>query len=290
MTTPAPRVNYLSNKDLLEEIHKSKNSYCEYTDEKYSRYDLIVENLEDIFKPENIEAAIEKRTDRLAAEMLAEELKSLSKKDKKEKPKLASFRDKVSVTVNDLVFRVMCFDHIPEAPGRKKNPKKTSDYHSKLNFPPFKHFVIEDLQSQTVKEVGRSHSYRGEFCMTHGQITDKLSMAFLLLVEKYGQRTNWRGYTYVDEMRGQALVHLAMVSLQFNEFKSDNPFSYFTAIVSNSFLRILKLEKTQQAIRDDILQDSGRNPSFGRQLAHEESIRKQREAAIHADISDMDLD
>ena len=284
MTAPA-KVNYLSNKDLLEEIHKSKNSFCEYIDESYSRYDLIVENLNDIFLPENIQTAIDKRTDRLAAEMLAEEIKNSSKK---EKPKLSAMKEKVTVKVEDLVFRVMGFDHIPEEEGRKKNPKKTSDYHTKLNFPPFKHFIITDLEKQEVKEVGRSHSHKGQFCMTHGQLTDKLSLAFILLVEKYGQRTNWRGYTYVDEMRGQALVHLTQVSLQFNEFKSDNPFSYFTAIVSNSFLRILKLEKTQQAIRDDILQDSGRNPSFGRQLAHEESIRKQREAATMSEFTDMD--
>ena len=42
------KVNYLNNKDLLEEIHKSKNSYCSYTKDEYSTYDLIVNKIDAI--------------------------------------------------------------------------------------------------------------------------------------------------------------------------------------------------------------------------------------------------
>ena len=99
---------------------------------------------------------------------------------------------------------------------------------------------------------------------------------FLKLVERYGHRANWRGYTYVDEMRGQALVQLSQVGLQFNEAKSDNPFAYYTAAVSNSFTRVLNLEKRNQNIRDDILIDQGHLPSYSRQLKHEEEVKQQR--------------
>ena len=102
---------------------------------------------------------------------------------------------------------------------------------------------------------------------------------FLKLVERYSHRANWRGYTYVDEMRGQALVQLAQIGLQFNEAKSDNPFAYYTAAVNNSFTRVLNLEKRNQTIRDDILIEQGHLPSYGRQIAHEEQIRQMREAA-----------
>ena len=39
------KVNYLNNKDLLEQIHLSKSSYCSYTDPKYTDYDLIVKDI-----------------------------------------------------------------------------------------------------------------------------------------------------------------------------------------------------------------------------------------------------
>jgi hypothetical protein len=131
--------------------------------------------------------------------------------------------------------------------------------------------------------VARSHwqgdLITGEFCVKHGKLTNKLGTMFLKLVERYSHRSNWRGYTYVDEMRGQALVQLSQVGLQFNEAKSDNPFAYYTAAVNNSFTRVLNLEKRNQLIRDDILIEHGHLPSFGRQLAHEEEIKALRASA-----------
>ena len=42
---------------------------------------------------------------------------------------------------------------------------------------------------------------------------------------------------------------------------------YYTAAVTNSFTRVLNIEKKNQNIRDDILQDNGLNPSFTRQTS-----------------------
>jgi hypothetical protein len=39
---------YLTNKDLLKEIHLSKNTYCKYTDKAFADYDLIVTSVEKI--------------------------------------------------------------------------------------------------------------------------------------------------------------------------------------------------------------------------------------------------
>jgi hypothetical protein len=88
---------------------------------------------------------------------------------------------------------------------------------------------------------------------------------FLKLCERYATRSNWRGYTYNEEMRGQALLQLSQIGLQFDESKSQNPFAYYTAAITNSFTRILNIEKKNQNIRDDILEMNGLNPSWTRQ-------------------------
>jgi hypothetical protein len=66
-------------------------------------------------------------------------------------------------------------------------------------------------------------------------------------------------------MRGQAILQLTQIGLQFDESKSNNPFAYYTAAVTNSFVRIINIEKRNQNIRDDILEMNGMNPSWTRQ-------------------------
>jgi len=277
LIAPAKKINYLNNKDMLKEIHKSKNSFCEYSDSKYSNYDVIVEDLQDIFLTETQEKGKIARAARIGAQAYETALASSPSFTKADKPKLSEHKVKPdTIPVEDLVYRVLGFDHIPLAPGRKKNPKSLADSYLKLNFYPFKHFIIEN---GVAKEVGRSHSKKGKFNLEQGSITPKLARMFILMVNKYGQRGNWRSYTYLDEMKGQALLQLAQMGLQFDEYKSDNPFSYYTASVSNSFTRVLNLEKKNQDLRDDLLIDSGASPSFSRQLALEGEIRRLREDA-----------
>ena len=85
------------------------------------------------------------------------------------------------------------------------------------------------------------------------------------LVERYATRSNWRGYTYNDEMKSQALLQLSQIGLQFDEAKSANPFAYYTAAITNSFTRVLNIEKRNQNIRDDILEMNNFAPSYTRQ-------------------------
>ena len=59
--------NYLNNKDMLKEIHKSKLTYCYSLSEEYDRFDTIVESVEDIQLPETIQLAKENRAAQLSA-------------------------------------------------------------------------------------------------------------------------------------------------------------------------------------------------------------------------------
>ena len=264
---------YLTNKELLKEIHLSKNSFCSYVDEDAEHYDLIVPSLDRINR-NTISQAKKNRAQRL------NDLKTDGKRSKKALEALESeLVDPKKIKPTEVVFRVMTWDHIPLAPGRKKTPKLTSDHYVKLNFPPFQHYKLDEDGNPYV--VGKSHwkggMENGHFCKDKGRITNNLARMFMKLCERYSSRSNWRGYTYVDEMRGQALLQLSMIGLQFDESKSQNPFAYYTAAITNSFTRVLNLEKRTQHIRDDILEMNNLNPSFTRQMQNEENMRSIRE-------------
>ena len=147
--------------------------------------------------------------------------------------------------------------------------------HVRVNFPPFYHYRITEEKEPYL--VGKSHWrgdwVTGEYSRDHGTMTPELARMFLKLCERYATRSNWRGYTYNEEMRGQALLQLSQIGLQFDESKSQNPFAYYTAAITNSFTRILNIEKKMQNIRDDILEMNGLNPSWTRQNSGRASQR-----------------
>lgn len=262
VTMALRKKNYLNNRDLLKEIHKSKNTYCSYISEEDSQFDIILPSVEKINR-NTISQARKNRADRIAKQNYETAVLS------GESVKQDQFSiDHKTIEKTELVFRIITWDHIPEEPGRKKNPKNLQDHYTKLNFPPFQHYRLNENDEPYC--VGKSHwtggMENGYFSLDHGQITNKLAKMFMMMCERYGNKWNWRGYTYNDEMKSQALLQLAQVGLQFDESKSQNPFAYYTATITNSFTRILNTEKKNQNIRDDMLEMNGYNSSFGRQI------------------------
>ena len=274
--------NYLNNKDILKEIHKSKTTYCSYTQPEYADYDMILPEIGKINK-KNILEARKARAERLAK--LAHEVATADGV----KRKLDEFEIKLKdVPATDVVFRVMTWDHIPVDDAKTKKARMnaldieddedpliteydemdlTHTKYVKVNFPPFHHYKVDEEGNPIL--VGKSHwrgdLETGEFDKMHGNMTKKLAHMFMKLCERYATRSNWRGYTYNDEMRSQALLQLTYIGLRFDESKSANPFAYYTAAVTNSFTRVLNIEKRNQNIRDDILEMNGLNPSYTRQ-------------------------
>jgi hypothetical protein len=244
------KTKYITNKDLLREIHASKITFNYYESKEFQNYDVIVTDLNDI-TPEVIEKAIHKR------------------KFPKGKPPVED-----DITAHDLVFRLMTHDHIPLDPDRKRKARNTLVSYARTNFPPFKHFV---LRNGVYVEVGRSHwkgdLETGAFCLDKGRMNNALAFMFMMLVDRYARRGNWRGYTYNDEMRGAALLQLSQVGLYFDESKGDNPFAFYTTAIQHCFTRVLNVEKKNQNIRDDMLIVAGVSPSYTRQIENEMELR-----------------
>jgi hypothetical protein len=250
-------VKYITNKELLAEIHRCKSSFCTFLTPDDANFDLIVNDLAEV-TPKAIEDARTRKSARLTV---------------KGEPS-------VEVPTHGLIIRMMTFDHIPLDADRKRKSRAVNQTHARCNFPPFKHFRLE-VEPGTMKfaEVGRSHwsgdFETGCFSIEKGKVSNRLGHMFMLLVERYSRRANWRGYTYVDEMRGHALTQLSQIGLQFDESKSDNPFSFYTTVIRNCFLRVTNIEHKNQTIRDDLLIQSGAAPSYTRQIEHELSQRPE---------------
>lgn len=269
---------YLNNKDLLAEIHKSKASFSSYTSKDYVQHDIILPSLDKI----NIRTIADAKRNR--AKRIGLEAFATARLAGDKKVKLAEVTpDYKTIKKTDLVFRIMTYEHIPLAPGRKKTTKTTADAHEKVNFPPYQHWKFDENDNLIC--VGKSHwkgpVATGKFSKDHGRITENLGKMYIKLSERYAQRSNWRGYTYIEEMKGQAILQLAQIGLQFDESKSENPFAYYTAAVTNSFTRILNLEKKMQNIRDDLLEENGLTPSLTRQSSQEFAEETARQAELY---------
>jgi len=291
----APRkVNYLNNRDILKEVWKSKNTYCSYLEREYAQYDIIVPTV-----------------DKINQRTVAEARRNKADRIKRETGEIV---DPTKLNNQELVFRVICWEHIPMVPKKltKAQEKKKSKLEEllemddvnveddglqelmsdveqdlnyvKLNFPPFWHYMIDEDKVPYI--VGKSHwvggMENGHFSKDHGKMTDKLAHMFIKLCERYATRSNWRGYTYNEEMRGQALLQLSQIGLQFDESKSQNPFAYYTATITNSFTRVLNIEKKNQNIRDDILEQNGLNPSWTRQFNNSPDAKKLQPEVVKA--------
>lgn len=268
---------YATNKELLAEIHKSKTSYCEYKDANDINYDIII-HPSDFKLPYKEEHSL----DYLKSKCLSPEIIQQAKENKAHNFNSANKLkkiDKLSASDIDdegLIFRVLSYDHIPDdTTGRKKTLKYIGDTKVKINFTPFVHYKL--IGGELI-EVAKSHSKDGLFSCTHGNITSKLAEMFMMIVNRYSQKHNWRRYTYLNEMKGQSLLHLVHMGLSFNEHKSDNPFSYYTQSITNSFVRVLNEEKEHQDLRDDLMEEYGHNPSMTRQLENDEEIRLNRDS------------
>ena len=284
--------NYLNNRDILKEIHLSKNTYCSYKDREVDhKYDIILPDINSI-NEYNINVA---KTNRIA-------------KTLRETGKLIRLED---IPNTDLVFRITMWEHVPMLPPKidkankllkKLNTNRSIDKffdtitddnivdeefidvvdepneltiiptnnikadHIKVNFPPFYHYRLDENNELYV--VGKSHwcgdLETGYFSKTHGYLTDTLALMIVKLCEKYASNSKFRGYSYRDEFVGQAVMQLVQVCLMFNEEKSENPFSFFTSCAHNSFLRILNIEKKNRDIRDTLLEQNHMSASYTR--------------------------
>ncbi|AQW88768.1 putative RNA sigma factor for late transcription [Erwinia phage pEa_SNUABM_50] len=282
MAVKPKRKKYLNNADLLREIHISKMSYCWVLDDAYSMYDYIVFDESEITE-ELIELASAERVKRLNSNTLDQIRVANGYTTKKAKEHAEENNLLIStVPVDEVVIRVINNEHIPFMENTVVEKKV------RTNFEPFKHYIVDE--SGELYEVARSHwrgdLENGEFSLNHGRMTNELGKMFIKLAEEISHKPNYRNYTYLDEMMGDARIQLVKNALLFNEsilYKKVkpavqlNPFAYYTSFVNNAFRSVLNAEKNVRNIRDDLLEIQGYNPSHTRQIEIEMKMLERKQ-------------
>lgn len=110
--------------------------------------------------------------------------------------------------------------------------------------------------------------------------TPKLTEFLALMVNRYANKGQWRGYSYIDDMKSEALLTLCQNAFKYNEEKFDNPFGYYTQIIKYCFITSLEKEEVVRDIKDSLWEKQNMTPSFARQVKNE-ILDHAREAAMN---------
>ena len=68
---------------------------------------------------------------------------------------------------------------------------------------------------------------------------------FMKIIDGVGNMPNFHNYTYLDEMKADAIIPILKYGLNFDPKKGFKAFSYYTMIVAQSFMQTIKKEKKQ---------------------------------------------
>lgn len=86
------------------------------------------------------------------------------------------------------------------------------------------------------------------------KIPDSIGYIFMEMARRMATKPNFSGYTYKDEMIDESLLHCVKAIHNFDPEKG-NAFSYFSRIIWQAFLIVMKKEKMQQKSKEHLLND-----------------------------------
>lgn len=108
-----------------------------------------------------------------------------------------------------------------------------------------------------------------------------------MMANKYSTKPSFSGYSFRDEMIGDALENCFKYLNKFNPEKGENPFAYFTMTIHNAFIRRIKEEERERYVKiknmrrtmseDEIASFYGGGKSYDTNEITSEFVRKFEE-------------
>lgn len=120
---------------------------------------------------------------------------------------------------------------------------------------------IESVSTEPEKEALREE-FKIEFerAETKTYCTPRLGEIVVLTVDRVATQTKFRHYTYLDDMKAEAIYQSIKGITKFDLDKTNDvgqkssSFSYLTQIITNAFRQILKKEKKNREIKDQAIE------------------------------------
>lgn len=98
-----------------------------------------------------------------------------------------------------------------------------------------------------------------------------ISECIVLIPTRLASKGNFSGYSFKEDMIGDAIENIIQYYRNFDPTKSKNPFAYFTQIAYYAFLRRILRERKQSYIKHKLIQNSDILDSIVTQ-EHDDSI------------------
>lgn len=88
------------------------------------------------------------------------------------------------------------------------------------------------------------------------QVPRYVGESIVLICNNLARKPNFSGYTYKEEMIGDAMIDCIAAASNFDPDRTNNPFAYFTQIAWNAFIRRIHKEKKQTYIKHKNFENS----------------------------------
>lgn len=132
----------------------------------------------------------------------------------------------------------------------------------------------EKVAMRLEKEANMAEANTKSYCAR------RLGAIVILTVDRIATQTKFRRYTYLDDMKAEAIYQSIRGITKFNLNKlndagqKSSAFSYLTQIITNAFRQILKKEKRHREIKDQAIENAlDENPGMETDF---DSIRRKR--------------
>ena len=84
------------------------------------------------------------------------------------------------------------------------------------------------------------------------QVPESLAKSLIMMADRMGQRGNFKGYYYLEEMKQDGILTCLKYISNFSPEISKNAFGFFSRIMWRAFVNRIKIEQKQQLMPSNL--------------------------------------